>query len=123
MRRATRFLLNNLRDRACAHRVSAFTDGEAQAFLHRHRRDQLDHQLHIVARHHHLGSARQLGNPGHVRCSHIELGSIAIEEGGVASALFFGEHIDLRLEVHVWLDAAGLGQHLTPLDVGTLNST
>ncbi len=49
-------LLNNLADRSCAYRVSAFTDREAQAFFHRHRRDQFDHQADIVSRHHHLGA-------------------------------------------------------------------
>src|SRR5271157_6524586 len=39
----TTALLNNLRDGAGAYRVAAFADREAQAFLHRHRRDQLDH--------------------------------------------------------------------------------
>src|SRR5437016_1227280 len=39
----TTALLHNLRDRACAYRVSAFADSEAQPFLHRHRCDQLNH--------------------------------------------------------------------------------
>src|SRR5271157_2558458 len=44
----TTALLNNLRDGAGAYRVAAFADREAQALLHRHRRDQLDHQAHVV---------------------------------------------------------------------------
>src|SRR6185312_1330997 len=73
-------LLNNLRDRARAHRMSTFTDGKAQAFLHRHRRDQLNHQLHIVARHHHLRSRGQLSNSGHVSRSQIKLRTVSLEE-------------------------------------------
>src|SRR5438034_61075 len=40
-------LLHNLADGSCAHRVPAFADREAQAFLHRHRRDQLNHQFYL----------------------------------------------------------------------------
>src|SRR5581483_11231854 len=47
-------LLNDLRDGACTHGVAAFANRETQALLHGHRRNQLDHQLHVVSRHHHL---------------------------------------------------------------------
>src|SRR5207245_287507 len=51
-------LLNDLADGAGAHRMAAFTDREPQAFFHRHRRDQLNDQLHVVSRHYHLGARR-----------------------------------------------------------------
>src|SRR5262249_10450166 len=52
-------LLNDLADGSGAYRPTAFTDSEAQAFLHCHRCDQLNRQGHVVSRHHHLRSRRQ----------------------------------------------------------------
>src|SRR5437899_2369083 len=69
----TRSLFNDLADGAGAHRMAAFTDREPQAFFHRHRRDQLNDQLHVVSRHYHLGARRQLRHSGHVRRPQIEL--------------------------------------------------
>src|SRR4029077_14085221 len=53
-------LLHNLRNGSSAHRMPTFTDGKSQSLFHSHRRDQLNHQTHVVSRHHHLGSTRQL---------------------------------------------------------------
>src|SRR5438132_5092557 len=39
---------------ACADGAAALADREAQPFLHRDRRDQLDRHLRVVPRHHHL---------------------------------------------------------------------
>src|SRR5216683_7558716 len=52
--RSLPLLLHNLADGSRAHRVSTFADGKSQALLHRHRRDQLNHQAHVVSRHHHF---------------------------------------------------------------------
>src|SRR6266702_8525690 len=45
-------LLPDLRGDSRAHRPATLADREAEAFLHRDRRDQLDRHLRIVARHH-----------------------------------------------------------------------
>src|ERR1051326_9315053 len=73
-------LLNNFRDRACAHRPSAFADSEPQALLHGHRRNQLDRQRHVVSRHHHLRAGRQLRYSRYVRRAEVELWTISLEE-------------------------------------------
>src|SRR6266487_4790591 len=52
-------LLPDLRGDSRAHRPATLADREAEAFLHRDRRDQLDRHLRIVARHHHLHPRRQ----------------------------------------------------------------
>src|SRR5436305_13853980 len=89
----TSLLLHNLSNRARADRVSTFTDGEAQTFFHGHRRDQLNHQLHVVARHHHLGSRWKLGYSGHVCRTQIELRTISLEERCMSSTFFFGQNV------------------------------
>src|ERR1700722_16940525 len=79
-RPTTSYLLHNLADRACAHCMPAFADGEAQTFFHRHWRDQLDHQADVIARHHHLGGFRKFCHAGHVRGSQIKLRTVPFEE-------------------------------------------
>src|SRR5437764_9574691 len=80
----------NLADGAGAHGAAAFADGEAQAFLHGHRGDQLDGQSYVVARHHHLGRCRQLRYSGDVGCPEVELRPVTLEEWGMSAAFFFG---------------------------------
>src|SRR6185503_12487492 len=53
-------LLSDLCDNPCADGPAAFADREAQALVHRDRRDELDAQAHIVARHDHFGPGREL---------------------------------------------------------------
>src|ERR1700693_2702894 len=90
-------LRNNLRDRAGAARVSAFANREPQALFHRHRRDQFDHQAHVVARHHHLRARRQLRYSGHVRRSQIKLRTVSFEERRMSAAFFLRQDVYLRL--------------------------
>ena len=45
---------------------------------------------YIVTGHDHLHPFRKLRYPGYVRCSDVELGTIAGEEGGMPSTLFLG---------------------------------
>src|SRR5207248_3339962 len=47
---------------------------------------------------------------------------VAVEEGGVATALFLGEHVGLGLELRVRRDGAGLGEHLPALDLLALQT-
>src|SRR5687768_4421489 len=60
-------LLDDLRHHAGADRAAALADRETQAVVHRDRRDQRHHHLHVVARHHHLDAFRQLARTRHVR--------------------------------------------------------
>src|SRR5579875_2129114 len=72
-----------------------FANGDAHALFHGDWLDQLDGHLDVVPRHHHLHALRQADGPGDIGGAHIELRAVAIEEGGVAPALLFAEHIDL----------------------------
>src|SRR5262245_40625269 len=67
--------------------AAALADREAQALLHRDRRDQLDLHRHVVARHHHLGALGQLDRAGHVRGPEEELRPVVREERRVPPAL------------------------------------
>ena len=59
---------------------------------------------------------------GHIRGTDVELRAIASKEGGVATAFFLGEHIDLTFELGVGGDGAWLHQHHAPFDVFLLDA-
>src|SRR5699024_10527208 len=103
--------------------TTAFADGEAQAFFHGDRVDQVNRDRHVVAWHDHFLVLGQLDRTRHVRGTEIELGTIVVEERGVTTAFVLGQAIDLAGELLVWLDRAGLGQYLAALDVFTLGAT
>src|SRR5690606_9144532 len=102
--------------------TTAFTDGEAQAFFHGDRRNQLDRHLHVVSRHYHLGARRQFDAAGDVRGPEVKLRPIAVEERGVTTAFVLAQHVHVGGEVGVRGDRARLGQHLTTLDFFTLGA-
>src|ERR1700754_3702663 len=62
----TSALLEDLGDDAGADGLATLSDGEAQAFFHRNRADQLDVNLDVVSRHDHLSTSRQLDRSGHI---------------------------------------------------------
>ena len=115
-------LLDDRGDDAVADRVAALADGEAQALLHGDRADQLHGHRDVVTRHDHLNALRQLDRARHVRRAEVELRTIALEERGVAAALFLREDVDLALEVGVRGDRARLGENLAALDVLALRA-
>src|SRR5207249_636926 len=82
-----------------------------------HRRDQRDLHRDVVPRHHHLHPVRQLDVPRHVRRPKVELRPVPREERRVPPPLFLGQHVHLRLELRVRLDAPRLRQHHPPLDL------
>src|SRR6185369_8902567 len=109
-------LLDDLRHHAGADGAAAFTDGEAQAFFHGDRGDQLHGDRHVVARHHHLLVLGQLDGAGDVGGAEVELRPVVVEERRVTPALFLAQHVHLGREVRVRLDGARLAQHLAALD-------
>src|ERR1700674_514244 len=115
-------LLDHLGGHARADRAAALADGEAHLLFDSNRRDELDLHGDVVARHHHLGALGQLDLTGHVRGPHVELRAVTLEERRVPAALLLGQDVDLRLELRVRLDRAGLGQHLAALDLLTLDA-
>ena len=78
--------------------------------------------LDVVAGHDHLGPVGQPDRAGDVGRAQVELGPVAVVEGGVPAALLLGQHVDLGGELGVGLDRAGLGQHLAALDVLALDA-
>ncbi len=108
--------------RAGAHGPATFTNREAQSLVHGDRRDQLDVQRHVVARHHHLHSTRQVRRTRHVRRAEVELRTIALEERRMTTALFLGQHVHLALELHVRRDRARSRQNLAADHVRLLDA-
>src|SRR5439155_21411567 len=80
-------LLDDLGDDPRADGATALADREPKALVHGDRLDQLDRHLDVVSRHHHLRALRQVGDPGDVRGTEVELRSVSGEERGVAAAL------------------------------------
>src|ERR1700736_6436410 len=115
-------LLDDLCRHARADRAAAFADGEAHLLFDGDRGDQLDLHGDVVARHHHFGAFGQLDLTGHVRSPHVQLWALSLEERGVPATLLLGQDVDLRLELRVRLDRAGLGQHLAALDLLALDA-
>src|SRR3981081_1877831 len=105
-------LLDNLRDGACADRMAAFADREAQPLLQRYRRDQTDFRRYVVSRHHHFYSRRQLYISGYVRGPEIKLRPVSREEWRVPPAFFLRQYVRFRLELRVRRDRSWLAQHL-----------
>src|ERR1700694_797649 len=115
-------LLDHLGAHAGADRAAALADGEAHLLFDGNRRDELDLHGDVVARHHHLGALGQLDLSGHFRGPDVELRTVTLEERRVPAALLLGQDVDLRLELRVRLDRAGLGQHLAALDLLALDA-
>ena len=63
-----------------------------------------------------------MGNAGHVSGAEVELRTIAIEERGVAAALFLGQDVNLAEELGVRGHGTRLGQNLAALDLVTLDA-
>ena len=116
-------LFNNRADDAGANGTAAFTDGETQTFVHGDRGDQFDGHGYVVARHNHFDTGRKFCYTGYVGCTEVELRTIAVEERGVTTTLFFGQYVGFGLELGVRGDAARLGKYLTALNVFTLDAT
>src|SRR5580698_1793115 len=73
-------LLDDFRYCSRTHRVAAFANREAQALLQSHRRDQRHFAAHVISRHHHLHSRRQLHIPSHVRRTEVKLRPVPREK-------------------------------------------
>src|SRR6185369_4092122 len=115
-------LLRDVRDNPCADGAAAFADREAETRVHGDRGDQLHAQIHVVARHHHLGALGKHDLAGDVGRPEVELRTIVGEERRVTAALVLRQDVDLGAEVGVRRDRAGLGQNLAALDVLTADA-
>src|SRR5882672_8586193 len=110
-----KMLLDNLRDGACADCVATFADREPQPLLQRHRCDQTDFRRHVIPRHHHFYSRRQLHISRYVRRPKVKLRTVPREERRVSPPFFLRQYVRFRLEFRVWRDRRRLAQHLPPL--------
>src|SRR6478736_4399668 len=109
--------LQDLGDTASTHGTTTLTNREPQTLIHRDRLAELDSDLHIVTRHHHLRATGQLDRAGHVSRTEKELRTIIVEERLVPATLVFVQHIHLTLEIRVRSNRARLAQHLATLHI------
>src|SRR5690606_17288182 len=77
---AAPILLRDLADNPRTDGPAAFADRETLARIHRDRRDQLDADRDVVARHDHLGALGEDHFAGHVGGAEVELRTIVGEE-------------------------------------------
>src|SRR5690606_5829217 len=83
------YLLYNFGHLARAYRAAAFADSKTESFLHSDLVDQLNFDRHVVARHNHFNTLRQLHLTGNVRGAEIELRTVLVEERRVTATLLF----------------------------------
>ena len=81
-------LLDNRGNNAGSNGSAAFTDSKAQTFFDGDGGNQLDGHLDVVSGHNHFNPFRKLNHSGYVCGSEVELGTIAVEERGMAAAFF-----------------------------------
>src|SRR6056297_494609 len=115
-------LFNDLGDHTRTDGPTTFANSEANAVVHRDRLVQFHGDLHVVTRHAHFG-VDQVSRSRYVGRTEVKLRAITAEERSVTSALVLAQAINFRFELGVRSDATGLGQHLTTLDVVTLDAT
>src|SRR5271168_1540891 len=118
-RNLLRYLGNNARTNGPA----AFTNGEAQTFVHGDRGDQVNVDRHVITRHDHFRAFLQRDNACHVSGAEIELRAIVGEERRMTATLFLRQDVGLSVELGVRGDRARSCQNLAALDVFTLRAT
>src|SRR5690349_16140839 len=119
----TRRLLVDPQHHAGADRLATLTNGKTLTNLHRNGVGQFDGHHGSVTRHYPVDALRQLQRTGDIRRAEEELRLVAREERRMTTALILRQHIHLAFEVRVRSDAAGTRQHLTSLDLVTLDAT
>src|SRR5262249_18782483 len=112
----------NLRHNSGTDRLATFADSETDAFVHRDRLRQLDHDPGIVARHAHFSPAQQIRRAGHVGCAEVELWPVTAEERRVATTFLFAQHVNFGFELRVWGNRTRLGQNLAALNFFALHT-
>src|SRR5690606_37886402 len=103
--------------------TTTLTNREPQPLLHRNRLDQLNTQLNIIPRHHHLHPTRQRHNTRHIRRPKIKLRTIPREERTMPPALLLLQDVHRPIEPRMRHDRTRLRQHLTTLSIITTNTT
>src|SRR5262249_19521781 len=116
--------VEDLRYSSRADRSATLADGEAEALIHGDRplRQQLDLEVHQVARQRHLRAGRQRDGAGDVRGAEVELRPIAAEDRRVPASLLTAEEEDRRGKAPVRRDRTRPGDHLAALDLVPLGT-
>src|SRR6187399_1803266 len=104
---AAPILLRDLADNPRTDGAATFANGEAQTLVHRDRRDQLDADRDVVARHDHLGALGEDHFAGHVGSAEVELRAVVGEERRVTATLVLRQHVNLGRELGVRRDRTG----------------
>ena len=110
-------LIQNIAHATGADGFAAFANCEPNSLLHGYRRDQLDLDRDVVARHDHFHAIRQFDSAGDVSRPEIKLRPVIGEERSVTSAFLLAQDVNFRFEFLVRRNGAGLGDYLSALDL------
>ena len=116
-------LLDDFGYTAGTNRTTTLADGELEAFLHGDRVNKFALDLHVVARHNHLGALGQMNHTSDVGGAEVELRTITVKERSMAAAFFLGQNVNLTLELSVRSNATRLAKNLTAYYFFALDAT
>ena len=86
---SVKLLFYNLSNNTCANCTSAFSNSKTKPVFHRNRMNQLNSHLHVITRHHHLSTRRQLTSASHIRCTEVKLWTITFKEWCMTTTFIF----------------------------------
>ncbi len=97
--------------------ATTLADSETQTLVQSNGVDQLNSNLHVVTRHHHLNAFGQRNLTRAVHGAEVELRTILVAERSVTTTLFLLQDVDRSLELLEGLDLSGMAEHHTTLDL------
>ena len=116
-------LLKNLSDAASAHGQATLANGERRTAFQRDRRDQLNIEIHVVARHHHFNAIWQRDRAGDIHGADVKLRTVTGEKGLMTPAFITAQHINFALEFLVRRYRTDLGDNHTALNFLAANAS
>ncbi|KFM83854.1 hypothetical protein DJ90_5583 [Paenibacillus macerans] len=82
----------------------------------------MNRNFDVVARHNHFSTFRQVDNTCYVRCTEIELRTVASEERLMTSTFFFRQYVYLSGKLSMRINGSRFSQYLTAFDFFTVNT-
>ncbi len=89
-----RVLVEDLGDLTRTYGAATFADSEAETLVASYGVDELDDDFYVVAGHYHFNTFGKGDFAGNVKGADVELGTIVVMEGSVATTFFFLQDIN-----------------------------
>ena len=98
-------LVEDLGDLTGTYRATTFADSEAETYVEGNGVDEFNRDFHVVTGHYHFNAFGEMNFTRAVHRTEIELGTILVTEGSVATTFFLLEDVDRSLELLVRLES------------------